>query len=146
MITNEVQYRATRAHAEQFEQALANLTNTAVDAADRKRHQLEKAAVCAQLDDLRAELAEYEQLRTGSVRSFEADNLADLAGALVKARIAKGWSQRRLAEELGVAEQQIQRYESTGYGSASLSRLCDVVAALGVEVREVISLPGTDAA
>jgi len=46
-----------------------------------------------------------------------------------------------LAEELGVAEQQIQRYESTGYASASLARLCDVVAALGVEVREEVSLP-----
>jgi transcriptional regulator with XRE-family HTH domain len=65
---------------------------------------------------------------------------------LIKARIAKGWSQRRLAEELGVAEQQIQRYESTGYTAASLARLCDVVAALGVDVREVVSLPSTDAA
>ena len=43
-------------------------------------------------------------------------------------------------------EQQIQRYEVTGYASASLARLCDIVAALGVDVHEVVSLPSTDAA
>lgn len=144
MITNEVQYRATKAHAAQFEEALQNLQ--ADTTSDRKRRELEIAAVQAQLGDLQAELAEYEELRSGTIRSFEAASLPELAVALVKARIAKGWSQRRLAEELGIAEQQIQRYESTGYTSASLARLCDVVAALGVDVREVVSLPSTDAA
>lgn len=144
MITNEVQYRATKAHAARFEEALRNLQ--ADTASDRKRRELEIGAVRAQLGDLQAELAEYEELRSGTIRSFEAASLPELAVALVKARIAKGWSQRRLAEELGIAEQQIQRYESTGYTSASLARLCDVVAALGVDVREVVSLPSTDAA
>lgn len=144
MITNEVQYRATKAHAARFEEALRNLQ--ADTTSDRKRRELEIAAVRAQLGDLQAELDEYEELRSGTIRSFEAASLPELAVALVKARIAKGWSQRRLAEELGIAEQQIQRYESTGYTSASLARLCDVVAALGVAVREVVSLPTTDAA
>lgn len=143
MITNEVQYRATKAHAARFEEALRNLETG--KASDRRRA-LEVAAVRAQLGDLQAELAEYETLRSGTIRSFEAASLPELAVALVKARIAKGWSQRRLAEELGVAEQQIQRYESTGYTSASLARLCDIVAALGLDVREIVSLPSTDAA
>ena len=145
MITNEVQYRATKAHVARFQEALRNLEAADAGRGD-KRRRLKIAAVRSQLGDLAAELADYEQLRSGAVRSFEAASLPDLAVALVKARIAKGWSQRRLAEELGVAEQQIQRYESTGYASASLARLCDVVAALGVDVHEVVSLPGTDAA
>lgn len=145
MITNEVQYRATKAHAARFEEALRNLESSTAGS-DEKRRQLEIAAVRAQLGDLEAEIAEYEQLRSGAIRSFEAESLPELAGTLIKARIAKGWSQRRLAEELGLAEQQVQRYESTGYASASLARLGDVVAALGVDVREIVSLPGTDAA
>jgi HTH-type transcriptional regulator/antitoxin HigA len=91
MITNEVQYRAAKAHAARFHEALQNMES--------------------ELGNLEAELTEYEQLRSGAVRSFKAGSLPELAVALVKARIAKGWSQRRLAEELGVAEQQIQRYE-----------------------------------
>ncbi len=72
--------------------------------------------------------------------------LADVATLLVKARIARGWTQRRLAETLGFAEQQVQRYESTGYRSASLARICDVAAALGVSVTETAQLVDPDAA
>ena len=41
---------------------------------------------------------------------------------LVKARIARGWTQRQLAEALGMADQQIQRYEANDYRSTSLAR------------------------
>jgi len=97
-------------------------------------------ALRSQAADLEAELAEYELLRSGKLTSFEAHSLAQLAEALVKARIAKGWTQRQLADALGVAEQQIQRYGATRYGAASLARLCDIADALGTEVREVVSL------
>jgi len=58
----------------------------------------------------------------------------------VKARIAKDWTQRRPADQLGVVERQIQRYEATGYASTSLARLGNIAAALGAEVRSVVTL------
>jgi HTH-type transcriptional regulator / antitoxin HigA len=140
MITNEVQHRATRAHLAKFEEAIANLERQLAGSSDKKRSALDLGALRSQAADLEAELAEYELLRSGRLTSFEAHSLAQLADALVKARIAKGWTQRQLADALGVAEQQIQRYESTGYGAASLARLCDIADALGTEVLEVVSL------
>ena len=143
MITNEVQYRATRAHLAKFEEAALNL----VARQDRsKLTQLEIDAVRAQADDLRTEIEEYELLRSGGVSSFAANSLEDLAVLLVKARIARGWTQRQLADALGIAEQQVQRYESTGYRAASLARICDVAAALGVTVTEMAVLGSPDAA
>jgi HTH-type transcriptional regulator / antitoxin HigA len=106
MITNEVSYRATRAHLQRFEEALANLE---ARAGDGKRTKLEINAVRSQADDLRAELDEYDRLRSGEVSAFEASSLADLATQLVRARIARGWTHKRLADVLGVAEQQVQR-------------------------------------
>lgn len=146
MITNEVQYRATKAHLARFEEALANLEATARGGPRSKLAQLEIDAVVSQADDLRGELTEYERLRSGGVSSFEASSLGELATLLVKARIARGWTQHRLAETLGVAEQQIQRYESTGYRSASLARMCDIAAALGVSVTEKAELLDPSAA
>jgi len=146
MITNEVQHRATRAHLQQFEEALANLEAAATAVKRTKLAQLEIDAVRSQAEDLRDELDEYDRLRSGGVSTFEASSLADLATLLVKARIARGWTQRRLAETLEVAEQQVQRYESTGYRSASLARICDVAAALGVTVTERAQLLNPDAA
>ena len=143
MITNEVQYRATRAHLAKFEEAALNL----VARQDRsKLTQLEIDAVRAQADDLRTEIEEYELLRSGGVSSFAANSLEELAVLLVKARIARGWTQRQLADALGIAEQQVQRYESTGYRAASLARICDVAAALGVTVTEHAVLGSPDAA
>lgn len=85
-------------------------------------------------------------MRSGTVSTFEGVTLADLATVLVKARIARGWSQQRLASALGVAEQQVQRYESTDYRSASLARICDVAAALEIDVTETARLRDPDAA
>jgi len=132
VITNEVQYRATKAHLERFEEAAANIE--ARPGTRSKLERLELDAIRSQADDLRVELAEYDRLRTGELSTFDASSLEELSTVLVKARIARGWTQRQLAEALGMAEQQIQRYEANEYRSTSLARLCDVADALGVTV------------
>ena len=145
MITNDVQYRNTKAWVARFEADIVDLGASMPEPRSRLQ-QAKIDATLAQADDLREQLAAYEALRSGAVRSFEAPSLLDLAEAIVKARIARGWTQRRLADELGVAEQQVQRYEATGYASASLARLADVAAALGVTITETVTLGETDAA
>lgn len=145
MITNDVQYRSTKAHLRQFDEALINLLDAA-GPEPSKLQKLEIDAVTAQADDLRAEITEYEHLASGAVSTFEAPTLAGLALLLVKARIARGWTHRRLADELGIAEQQVQRYEATEYRSASLARICDVAAALGIDIVETAHLRSPDAA
>ena len=94
----------------------------------------------SQLDDLRAELAEYDELRSGATTTFESPTLSGLADAFIKARSARGWTQADLADALGVAEQQVQRYEASRYAGASLARLGDVATALDVTVSETVVL------
>jgi len=146
MITNDVQYRNTNTLLAQFREAVENLEAGLADAADKKLHQLQIDAARSQAGDLEAEIAEYEQLRSGATRSFTADSLADVSKLLIQARIARSWSQRRLAEELGIAEQQIQRYEANGYATTSLTRLCEVAAALGLQITETAHLSESPAA
>lgn len=146
MITNEVQHRATKTLLEQFEEAAANLERDAGPERRTKLQQLEIDAVRSQADHLRADIHEYQRLRDGDVVVFEGANLGDLASILIKARIARGWTQRQLADRLGVAEQQVQRYESTAYRSTSLARLCDIVDALGITFTERAELRDPSAA
>lgn len=143
MIANEVQYRLTKAHLRRFEESLAELS---ADPEPDEMRQLQIAAVASQADDFRAEINEYERLSSGEVSVLQAPTLGGLATLLIQARIARGWTQASLAEALGVAEQQIQRYESTEYRSASLARICDIAAALGVDVTETGRLRPLDAA
>ena len=134
MIKNERQYRITRAQAKRFERSLEVLLQSNEEEEDL--HPLIAKAredgIRSQLSDLKSEIREYEALKAGD---FELDQLAVVSGLpamLIKARIARGMSQRDLAERIGLKEQQIQRYEATDYASVSLSRIREVVNGLDV--------------
>lgn len=101
---------------------------------------LQIAGVESQLNDLVEELDEYDKLSGGTTTMIESSTLAGLADAFIKACIARRWTQADLATALGVAEQQIQRYESSRYSGASLARLCDIADALDVTVQETVTL------
>ena len=134
MITNERQYRITRSKARGFERALEQF-----DAGSPKRAdvhpglvQAEREAIASQLASLREELEEYDQLKSAGVSAIVVSSLDELPEGLIKARIARGLTQRQLAQRLDLKAQQIQRYEAERYASASYQRLCEVAHALGV--------------
>lgn len=145
MIKNERQYRITKSQAQKFEQALAQTHASPADRDDARQavHPLlrkaEEDALKSQLEDLRRQLGEYEDLAKGEQKTFVSHSFEDLPAALIRARIAAGLSQKELADRLGLKEQQVQRYEATGYSSASLDRVMAVIRALGVTVREEVS-------
>ena len=139
MIANETQYRLTRTQVARFEQALADLDRRSPDNTGVVHPLLRKAerdALESQLESLRSEVAEYESLRSGGRVSFSAESFEELPRVLIQARIAAGLTQKQLAGRLGLKEQQIQRYEATGYASASLARVTQVIQALGLQVHE----------
>jgi len=75
------------------------------------------------------------------VTTLDVESLTALPEALIRARIAAGLTQKELAVRLGLKEQQVQRYESTRYHGVSLERTQAVVDALGVRIREHLTLP-----
>lgn len=139
MIANERQYAITRAQVERFQQTLdgatAHKSKLHPRASKAMREGLE-----SQLQDLRAELTEYERLKGGKVASIVVDSILDLATGLIQARIVRNWTQKELAERLSLPEQQIQRYEATLYKGVAVERLQEVADALKLRVQEVITL------
>ena len=98
------------------------------------RSSLRSAGSFRRVAELAGSVAEYETLRAGGGLSLKLVSLEDLGRALVKGRIARGWSQAQLARALGMHKQQVQRYEATEYTSASLGRMARVAAALGLSI------------
>lgn len=137
MITNDRQYKITKAQAQ-------NLAN-AIESFDEKSEEFEEvdprlikaqyAAIKLQLQDLRVQIREYEEIKSGKFSYVEVDDIDDLPIALIKARIAEGLTQAELAQKLGMPEQQIQRYESQKYSTASLERLKEVAKTLGLKIK-----------
>ena len=132
MISNERQYRITRAQAARFSQTLRAIREGRGEV--KGSHPLivkaQEDALSSQLADLQMELREYESLKAGEFRLDRLAAVGELPTVLIKARISQGLSQKDLAERIGLKEQQIQRYEATDYASASLSRIKEVASAL----------------
>jgi len=141
MITNEREYRIARAELRRFEE---ELSKPRLVAEQPGVHPALVAATPAilnqQLEDLRGEVREYEELRSGIHRSWEFSDLGSLPQVLIESRIARGLTQRELADECKVREQAIQRYEDNRYAGASFERIVDVADALGLYIRVIASL------
>jgi DNA-binding XRE family transcriptional regulator len=140
VITNEREYRISKAAVARFEE------NKAAYAArepspdlDPRMKQVMDDAIASEIEVLRRQIKHYEQLRDGDITGCEITSLRELPTALIEARIAARLTQRQLAERIGVAEQQIQRWEASDYSGVNLDRLQSVADALGVQIHETIS-------
>ena len=138
MITNERQYRITKAQLARIREAIE-----AFDIHEASRRVGSSRLAKAELDALESEqevlatqLRDYDSLKSGDILVLKARNLDELPTILIRARIARGYSQRELAERLGLTEQQVQRYEAEEYASASLRRLSRVAEALDLDIHE----------
>jgi HTH-type transcriptional regulator / antitoxin HigA len=138
MITNDRQYRTTKSELSKMRAALEafNMEQMTAAMGHKAFAQAHFQALESEAENLFDQIREYERLRAGSVDVWEAQSLDQLPILLIKARIASGLSQKQLAAKLGLKEQQIQRYESEKYASASLRRLIEIADSLGLRMSE----------
>jgi DNA-binding XRE family transcriptional regulator len=141
MIFNERQYITTKARINEFGKAIAKLeTNEdSLDPNQKLRKQVHLDALNSQLEELQEEITEYEALKTGDIKGVTINSFEEWPEVLIKARIARGWSQEQFANILEVHPQQIQRDESTRYAGSSLRKIIAVQKALGITVREEVT-------
>jgi ribosome-binding protein aMBF1 (putative translation factor) len=127
MIHNEKQYKITKGNLERFQHSLRQL-NAQNDSSLKAQTRI--LAVESEIEDLQAQLFEYETLRHSGNTNVPLAALESLAQELIKARIAKGLTQAALAKQLGMKSQMIQRYETNNYENASLARVLEVARVL----------------
>lgn len=84
-------------------------------------------------DQLREEVEIYERMRRGDIAPIE--SLMDIGRVLIGLRIARGLSQRQLAELMNVSESQVSRDERNDYHNITLERAQRIVRALHGKVR-----------
>jgi DNA-binding Xre family transcriptional regulator len=143
MITNQREYRIAKTELVRFEEGL--IAHDARDPGELPANvdpgmpQLMHNAIASQIETLRRQIDHYEKLRDGQITSRQITSLRELPTALIEARIAARLTQRQLAGRIGVAEQQIQRWEANDYSGVNLDRLQRIADALGVQMRETIT-------
>lgn len=142
MITNEKEFRSTRAALAGFEEALSkfNMLEVIKGGIDPMIARAQYASFERQIGELKAQIASYESLRDGKTKKLVAQDVVEIGRVLVEARVSKGLTQRELANLAGLQEQQIQRYEKEFYGSANLRRLGHIAASIGLDFSAKITV------
>ena len=92
-------------------------------------------ALRQQAEELEAELAEYELVKSGKVE-IKVTSLSELG--LVKARIKSGMDQAILAKHLNVNASKIMSYESTLYSITAIEEIRKIANMLNVEIPEKV--------
>jgi HTH-type transcriptional regulator/antitoxin HigA len=135
MILNERTFRLVRARAQQLQREIADSAfrdlksqlSTEIIAARR-------LALSEELNRLNSQIQAYERLKGPNREDTQNLDAEELGLLPILGRIAKGLSQRQLAELLELKEQQVQRYESEKYSGISLARYEKVLGALGIQL------------
>ena len=143
MITNQRQYDVTKAALDRFERALAALRDSADDAGEDapRLRRIHEAGILSEIDALKAQLTEYDALRSGEPATLRVETFDELPAALIKARIAAGLTEQQLTERLGVTAEQVERDEASDYRGTSFAHVAAVGAALGLMIGGAIALP-----
>ena len=136
MILNKRQLKITQAQIRRLGETLI-LSKGKKRAMDERIFRAMITGIESQIGELKSQVREYEKIRKAKALSYSLDNLQDL---LIQARIAKGLTQKQLADRLKIDARQIQRYEKTNYSSVSLERVIDICKALGISIKGRIAL------
>jgi ribosome-binding protein aMBF1 (putative translation factor) len=145
MIRNENEYREAVQRLTDEKQRIAH------QKAELEKMELAPDEVKRVLDPMRSfhlqlqeEVESYERLKRGEFEEIR--NLRGLGHMLIALRIARGISQRQLAERLDVHESQVSRDERNEYHGITLERAARVLDALGVHLRSEVEVPIEDQA
>ncbi|MGA2431798.1 MAG: helix-turn-helix transcriptional regulator [Candidatus Acidiferrum sp.] len=134
MIKSEAQRERTATQIEGFRQALAKVAQEKPG----KRSAAIRGSYDGMIRQLEDELREYDRLKSGQLFLPRMERLDEIAPFISKIRIAKGVSQTELARRLGVSKQVISRYEESDYQAAAVTRLQEILDAIGV--RTIVTL------
>ncbi|MCD8041428.1 MAG: helix-turn-helix domain-containing protein [Tannerellaceae bacterium] len=136
MIRNKKQYTALSEEVKRLEEEIADLTQVLQeDNAPRAELRLQLSGMNRFLQKYRKQLSEYERLVADDLLVLEFDSLRDdMNKAILSFRIASGLTQKEIARQMYLHEQQIQRYEQNDYLSAGFERILQLLDVLGVQI------------
>jgi len=144
LIKNERQLRLTGSQLDNFRQRLTDIEKIKEERKGSTLIEIEENAIKSQIKELEDQVREYELLWASKTPIPVLQSFESIPRALIKARISLGLNQKELAERVGLKEQQIQRYESTEYETASLARIRQFIKALDLTVSDSAQIPIRD--
>lgn len=124
MIKNERQFKITNSWLRKFSDSLKEVKKKKSPEVHPLMIEAETNAIKSQIKEFRQDIREYNRLKTGN--GSRINSIYEIGAALVKARIMNNLTQEQLGEKVGMAAQQIQRYEENNYSNAALHTIIEI--------------------
>lgn len=144
MIKNKRQLRITKSQLNKFRHHLTSIEKVKERGNKLLLIKAEREAIKSQIKDLEDQVREYESLWSSRTPIPKLQSFENIPRALIKARLSLGLSQKEFAGLVGLKEQQIQRYESTDYETASLARIGQLIKVLNLQLSDSVQFPTED--
>ena len=88
---------------------------------------------------LKEEVETFERMKRGDLETLH--SLTGVGRWLIGVRIARGWSQKQLAERLDVSEAQVSRDEKNEYHNVTVERAQRILEVMGLSFRMEVENP-----
>lgn len=130
MIKNERQYKITKRFLKEFNSALKQVLRKKEPDIDPLLIQAEANGIKSKIDEFKKDLNEYRRLKIR--KRTPVTSVYEIGEMLIRARIMNRMTQKRLADAIGVPEQQVQRWEDENYSKAALHTIYEIAKALNI--------------
>ncbi|MCZ2224837.1 MAG: hypothetical protein LC122_14540 [Chitinophagales bacterium] len=132
MIKNEKQYRISKNKLSELNDKLTVLESNT-------KKTLSQNVVIASMqnikDELEAEIKSYEKLKTTKQIQLKEASIEQLPQLITEYKIVNHLSNKEFSKQLELKEQQLQRYEATGFKTVSFDRLISFLEKINLKIK-----------
>lgn len=132
MIKNEKQYKISKRKVIELTEAIDGINNNPKK--DPLRKELLTCSLIMAKEELEQEILLYETLKKDKQGILKERLFSELPSLLTEYKIKSGLTQKEFAEQLGIKEQQLQRYEADNFKSVTFKNLLRFLDAIGLEI------------
>jgi ribosome-binding protein aMBF1 (putative translation factor) len=133
MIKNEKQYKISKRKLRELKHFIGKTTKDTDQ--DPLRNQLILASLNATKRELEHEIHLYESMKNNKEKVLKERLITDLPSIITEYKIMSGLTQKELSAMLGLKEQQLQRYEASGFKSVTFRNLLKFLDLMGLEIK-----------
>lgn len=132
MIKNEKQYKISKKKVSELNEEIDRISN------DPNKNPLRKELLTSSLivakEEVEQDILLYETLKKDKKGILKERLFSELPTLLTEYKIKSGLTQKEFSEQLGIKEQQLQRYESDNFKSVTFKNLLKFLEAIGLEI------------
>ncbi|MEH7883801.1 hypothetical protein V7654_05680 [Bacillus sp. JJ1609] len=135
MIKNDNELKNSKESLTQFLSSLQEIDfDKSFKELSPKKQDIYRKALEGEVENLQSQINEYELLKSGKLHDFFSDKLTELPLNLIRARIAKGFDEQYIADQLNIDRSDYIELEDELFAEADTATIINLISLLKIEI------------